>query len=853
MATVFLAQQEIFEREVALKVMSRALAEDPAFGQRFFREAKIVSQLVHPNIVTVHDVGMHNGYYYLSMEHIDGKDLKHARKNFSLRQKIRTIRDIAKALEYAGSKGYVHRDIKPENIMFHTSDGRAVLMDFGIARAAETDASMTQTGTAIGTPHYMSPEQAKGKTVDHRSDIYSLGVVFYLLLTGKVPYDAESAVAIGIKHITEEVPGLPRGLEGMQRLIDRMMAKRLSERFQSASELIDELDELDVTLLEHTENIAQHSSDSFGAQDTLVSDGTGNDMLFDADGHSGESEQFTLMYDTQVDMDEVQSRRWPWLLGILLILALGGGGFYTLKPELSKNLLGSALKQGQALWSSFGDFVEPYIEPDEHSSDIISPAPDPISVTSEAENDKPVNTAVNAVDKNIVAKDADVSRPPSDVPVSDDKQGDLIASMAEVDQAFNSQRLSVLKEKIKQLTYAVDADPASMAQLVEAYREAFGLAPSDQALREKFAILRNSEFQKVKGLAKSGKATAVEKKLVQLSYLFPEITDKEIADVNAELARQRRIAVLLKEAEGFVGKNALTQPAKNNAVARYRHVLELERENPVAKQGLVDISDTLTGLARDKYKQDNLSAALNFAAKALTVNPANGDAKRLEARIVDIQTKKRRVKTLLADAERKVARGQLFGASSAYSDYRAVLQIETKNSLASKGIETVVDQLSSTVWQLVGDEQFLQAKELLTKATQQLPKNERVQSLSLAVDEVIGEKILSLEPRIHQLLVSGEPISEVAGPSSVSFPADRSIFLGFRYEHFQETTSVIQAILLDGAGRVQIAQVPVVVEGAQGAYTFSIDRPVEGFPAGSYTVDLRLGDETLNSTVFKVE
>lgn len=135
MATVYLAEQEIFEREVALKVMSKSLAEDPSFGQRFMREAKIVSQLVHPNIVTVHDVGVHEGYYYLSMQVIDGLDLKQSRRSLSLRQKVTAIRDIAKALDYAGSKGYVHRDIKPENILFHTSDGRAVLTDFGIARA----------------------------------------------------------------------------------------------------------------------------------------------------------------------------------------------------------------------------------------------------------------------------------------------------------------------------------------------------------------------------------------------------------------------------------------------------------------------------------------------------------------------------------------------------------------------------------------------------------------------------------------------------------------------------------------------------------------------------------------------
>lgn len=304
MATVFLAEQNVLERSVALKVMSRTLAEDPAFGQRFMREAKIVSQLVHTNIVTVHEVGLHEGYYYLSMEYIDGQDLRRVRKSLSFLQKIRAIEDIARALNYAGEKGYVHRDIKPENIMFRGGDGSAVLTDFGIAKAVKTDLAMTQTGTAIGTPHYMSPEQAKGKAVDHRSDLYSLGIVFYQLLIGRVPYDAETAVAIGIKHIADPLPELPSMLQPLQVILDGLLAKDPNQRYQSGEALLNDLQALD-------SKVIQSKLDDVDRFDTLNTEAATALRELDTEGTE---DRFTIEYQVT---EELQSSPGSFLPGFL--------------------------------------------------------------------------------------------------------------------------------------------------------------------------------------------------------------------------------------------------------------------------------------------------------------------------------------------------------------------------------------------------------------------------------------------------------------------------------------------------------------------------------------------------------
>jgi len=243
MARVYLAVQESMEREVAIKVMLPALsAADSNFSDRFLREARIVAQLSHPNIIAVIDVGVAGPHHYYSMEYHTGGDLK-ARIHEGIMPKmaLSIIRQVASALAFAHSKGYVHRDVKPENVIFRR-DGTALLTDFGIAKADDGANRMTATGTIMGTPHYMSPEQAQGSELDPRSDLYSLGVMLYEMLTGSVPFTGATALSIGIKHLKEPVPTLPPPLNVYQPLLDRMLAKDPEERFQSGEELLSMID-----------------------------------------------------------------------------------------------------------------------------------------------------------------------------------------------------------------------------------------------------------------------------------------------------------------------------------------------------------------------------------------------------------------------------------------------------------------------------------------------------------------------------------------------------------------------------------------------------------------------------------
>lgn len=245
MSTVYLATQRSMGRQVALKVMSPVLNADPIFSERFQREANIVGQLSHPNIVAIHDIGRYRSLNYIAMDYLPGGSLADALTKGAIEplEALHITRQIAMALDHASNKGYVHRDLKPENILFR-EDGSAVLTDFGVARAVARTTRMTNTGMVVGTPHYMSPEQARGAAVDGRADLYSLGVVFYEMLTSAVPFQAEEAVAIAIKHLTDPIPRLPARHSLYQALIDRFLAKDPEQRFQRGLDVVDFIDQL---------------------------------------------------------------------------------------------------------------------------------------------------------------------------------------------------------------------------------------------------------------------------------------------------------------------------------------------------------------------------------------------------------------------------------------------------------------------------------------------------------------------------------------------------------------------------------------------------------------------------------
>ncbi|HEV8202038.1 MAG TPA: protein kinase, partial [Candidatus Polarisedimenticolia bacterium] len=248
MGRVHRALDEALDREVALKTLLPALAADREFVARFTREARSAASLNHPNITQIYATGQNGAIPWFSMELIRGQSLEALARDHGAIEPYEAasyIRQAAMGLRHAAQKGLIHRDIKPSNLML-TTDGVVKITDFGLAKAAQADTRLTATGEVLGSPGYISPEQAQGHEIDLRSDIYSLGASFYHLVTGRLPFQAPTAVAMILKHMNEPLKS-PRAINAdipfpIASIVQKMMAKRPGERFQDYDALLRDLD-----------------------------------------------------------------------------------------------------------------------------------------------------------------------------------------------------------------------------------------------------------------------------------------------------------------------------------------------------------------------------------------------------------------------------------------------------------------------------------------------------------------------------------------------------------------------------------------------------------------------------------
>ncbi len=333
MADVFLAEDEQLGRKVALKLLYQRFADDPGFVERFRREAQAAAGLQHPNVVSVYDRGSYDGTYYIAMEYLPGRSLKQLIRQEAPLDPVRAIDitiQILKAARFAHRRGVIHRDLKPHNVIVDDADN-AKVTDFGIARAGASD--MTETGSIMGTAQYLSPEQAQGHAVSAGSDLYSVAVVLYEMLTGRVPFDAESAVTIALKHVSEAPPpptvinsSVPPELE---QVVMWALNKNPVDRPANADQFITALEQAKAAILsgergERTASmpaLAGVVAGRYAASSALTAPVTAPPPS------AGETLDGVVVGPfPEHEPPEERRRIWPWVVLLIVALLLAGGG-----------------------------------------------------------------------------------------------------------------------------------------------------------------------------------------------------------------------------------------------------------------------------------------------------------------------------------------------------------------------------------------------------------------------------------------------------------------------------------------------------------------------------------------------
>jgi len=735
--------------------------------------------------------------------------------------------------------------------MLHADSGRAVLMDFGIARPSEAVSSMTQTGTAIGTPHYMSPEQARGQVVDPRSDLYSLGVVLFLMLVGRVPFDADSAVAVGIKHVSEPIPRLPVYLHAFQGIINKILSKDPEHRYQIGDELIADLEAVPTYALaevaawesahEQVEDAIDSGIDT--AAETLVGQVAAPAQVPIARPSDSD---ITLSSEDRVAYREEESGSlWPWVAAVMLAAGVALAVFYQQQlpadyrlPLLSDKRGGSESQNTQGKGER-------------------SPVTPTVVAISETVNDGPAD-AESALP--IVAFSAELKPDVlTTVPKPPVVAGAHLLSGA--GEAGRADELNVPSNRDARLAEAADwvarglADPqlatALIPQAADRYRQLLGRNPTDMEARQGLRHIREHIQQQAREALDLQRFSDVESLLLLAESTFPKAaTEPKFQRLKKRMEVAVNVRALLEKAHERLQANAMTAPSGNNAAEYFKRVLVIKPHQPVATKGLEDIARRYAALATEQLAAGSITKAQNFVSRGLGVDAGNTRLKAIAERIEQQQS----LTATLKQADQLRQQGSVLtpAGASALDAYRRVLAKQPRQAQALTALEMIEDDLVARIESFISSNNYQQATAEVSRALFFFPASQTLQGLQRINEQAIVDMLVASQPKISKVLVSNRLMATLGDAQQRMLAVDRIIHVGFYFKNFVAATSVVQAVLFDGARRLQIAQVPVIVSGQEGAQFFRIERPVEGFADGGYSIDLMLEGQRLSSAAFEV-
>jgi serine/threonine protein kinase len=642
MSTVYLAVQKSVNRYVALKVMSSELIDDESYTKRFLSEARIAARFRHPNIISIFDVNVSGGVPYIAMEHVPGGELDTDRiKSMNLTEKLSVLVQTADALGFLHSLNFVHRDIKPGNILFR-EDNSVVLTDFGVARDQAAQQHDTLAGYIIGTPHYLSPEQAQGEEVDARSDLYSLGVMMYRLLTLQLPYVADDAISVCTMHVYSEIPDLPKEFEKFNGIVKKAMAKSPDDRHQSANEFIDDL--------------ISATGSTTGKLLRRSMEGVALQAIDPDDEHTTTREQVQITEEhlkTKVqafrpDTDQIR-RKSQRALKKPNVRKITAGISLVRKTISDRYVLGGLVASllvmlVAAFVYNFKGSLQEADTPRElrDRSREMTETPRELTDTSPQSTDKsPTLTETPPMES------APAEAPPSDVaqePAGPGAEPDADELLSRAREALN-QGIYVRPEQVSAYGYYLEAlnrDPGNqqaLAGLEELAESLLDLVEASIALGQTSVAEQFLADANQTGYADPGRVELLNAALrggegesggevetgVEGERRVESEGEVERGSVAEDEGQRQQIIEALDRGYDYLNRRQLTVPVDANAVAEFNRVLDMDGNNADALAGLEQVGVLYLELAREQIANDNIVQAEAYWQKAHTFAPGTPD------------------------------------------------------------------------------------------------------------------------------------------------------------------------------------------------------------------------------------
>jgi tetratricopeptide (TPR) repeat protein len=569
---------------------------------------------------------------------------------------ISVVKDIARGLDSAHAKGFVHRDIKPENILFR-EDGSAVLSDFGVARVISSGASITQHGTVVGTPQYMSPEQAAGRALDGRSDIYSLGVVFYRMLTGEVPFKADSAVAVGIRHLQDPIPRLPGHLSAMQGVIDKFLAKKPEARYQTGAEVIDALDGVRAAGLVPNTVIKTEVVNT--AEIRAIGDSVSMPAQRDVRTIRAEPDQ-------RPKRQSPKRRKWPWFVALFLVTFTAIWSYlypWNRDHAIEKFLYTTGITEKPALVDAWRQAESLRGDPNQSLAAVVA------GYRRVLEVDQSYARARAAIADLATQWKASIAQAlaADDLALAEAKLTESLAVFP------NDEELSSLFDKLSDRkradslvtsteallrSHGLDDQPSATAA-IQAYQEALRLNPNHVLAKTELNRLAEHYAKLARTAAESGDITSAMNFLERATTA--NASSSEVADVRDKVQQAatsaQEIQTLLQQASAYRANGALINPPGANAAEIYHRVLATDPNNAIATQGLSEVVAELLTRATELLSTGQIEGVRALSARASEIGLSDTAIRELKEKLGAEEQRIGNVARLLNEAQKLMNEG----------------------------------------------------------------------------------------------------------------------------------------------------------------------------------------------------